>query len=130
MKGRSHPIGAAARSLCVAVILSLLLAACSFDKEEELFPLMNCDTTNVSYANDISPIISDNCLSCHSLSIATAGIVLEEYTDVQPLAVAGRLVRAVEFNNPPKQMPFGGPKLPDCSIAKIRSWVREGALDN
>jgi len=120
------------RSLLFSTLVSVfLLTSCSFDKEEVLYGdenLTNCDTVGVSYAADIKPIIDAQCLSCHSLAIATNGVVLEQYSDIQPWAQSGILVGVVEYDSTIK-MPQTG-KLPLCDIAKIRSWVRDGALEN
>lgn len=123
---------AALRPFAIGVIpMCLLLSACTSDKEDIRFPddpYANCDTTAVSFAADIHPILSAQCSSCHSLSAASDNVVLELYSDVLPYAQAGTLVEVVEFDSQIK-MPQTG-KLPLCDIAKIRSWVREGALDN
>lgn len=113
------------------LVSSSLFTACGFEKEEVIFPadpLAGCDTVSVSYAADIKPITDGQCMICHSLASATAGVVLEQYSDILVYAQNGKLVAAVEYNFPIK-MPQTG-KLPDCDIAKIRTWVRDGALNN
>lgn len=119
------------RSFFAFLSLLLLLSSCAFDKEEVIFPedpLKNCDTLNVSYAATVKPVMDTQCATCHSLSLATGGVVLEQYSDVKPYADSGQLVSVLEYNSEIK-MPTTG-KLPLCDIAKIRSWVRDGALDN
>jgi hypothetical protein len=129
----------AGRSFCLAflgtvfvlLVSSSFFTACSFDKEEILYPAdstATCDTVGVSYASYIQPLVDNQCLICHSLSAASGGVVLEQHSDILPYAQNGKLVTAVEYNSSIK-MPQTG-KLPDCDIAKIRSWVRDGALNN
>lgn len=135
MKTGMEGLGAGLRGLRVLgmalALLGLVTTGCAFDKEETLYPgdpLAGCDTVSVSFAGVVKPIITTQCLSCHDLAAANGGVVLEEHQDVLPYAQNGILVDVIEYNSPIK-MPQTG-KLPDCDIAKIRSWVRDGALNN
>ena len=38
---------------------------CSKKSEDKLAPPVPCDTANVSYQNQIVPILQENCYSCH-----------------------------------------------------------------
>ena len=114
-----------------AIVLSIGFQACASEKEEVLFPPINaCDTTGVSFSAEVKPIIDAHCLSCHSLSAATASVVLEQYSDYAPYTLtSNRLVNSIDYNDPLLKMPPPG-KLPDCDIAKIRNWVSSGAPNN
>ena len=55
----------------------LLLQSCYYDSVEELYPNpVECDTTNVSYATDVWPIIESNCVVCHSGAAPSGNIKL------------------------------------------------------
>lgn len=109
--------------------MAVWMAACSFDKEEERFPVIpTCDSVAVSFNAEILPIVQNQCLSCHSLSSAVGNVVIEQYSDFAPYTTSGRLVRAVEYNGSSPMPPSG--KLSDCDISKFRNWVADGAPNN
>jgi len=92
--------------------------------------LSECDSTEVSFSNDIQPVIISFCQGCHSGSVPSGGIDLATYDGVKSVADDGRLVGAVSWAQDFEQMPQGGDQLPDCTIAQITAWVEEGALNN
>jgi hypothetical protein len=49
---------------------------------------------------------------------------------VQRVAANGRLVGVISHAAGYPAMPQGGPKLSDCEIARIRTWVRQGTPNN
>ena len=119
--------------LITVLIFSLALASsCTYDNEKELFKdtLVGCDTIDVSYKDDILPILQNNCYECHAASVATAGIILEGYDNVKEKADDGRLVGVTSRLPGFPQMPFGRPKLPACELLKIKKWVEAGAPNN
>lgn len=105
---------------------------CTWENEEDLIvETGSCDTLSVSFGEDIVPILSANCYSCHSNSNAPVfanGIELEDYQDVAGLT--GRIIGAVNHRDGFAPMPPGGEKLDDCSIEKIEAWINSGAPDN
>ena len=44
----------------------LVAGGCYYDVEEDLYPVDNCVTTNMSYATDIVPICQTNCYIYHA----------------------------------------------------------------
>ena len=120
------------KKLFASVILILIFNGCSWDNEETLYPgPEECDTTDVSFAGDIVPILSGNCFSCHSNLNAPSfgsGIRLEDYQDVVSLKdrIAGSINHEAGF----APMPKGSSKLDPCSILKFEAWVADGSPDN
>jgi len=55
---------------------------------------------------------------------------LGDYTVLKTLALNGRLIGAVTQAPGFSAMPKGGARLPDCRIAEIRTWIRNGAPNN
>ena len=116
--------------------LLILLAGfygCYNDNAEDLYPHItaaNCDTANVTYAGVIQPVIATNCVKsgCH-LGVYPTGYDLSDYSGLAAVAGNGKLVAAIEHTGP-NPMPQDAPKLDDCTIAKIKKWVTEGAQDN
>ena len=112
-------------------VLLFLLQSCYYDNVEELYPNPPaCDTTNVSYAEDVWPVINSNCTSCHSGGAPQGNVSLENYDDIVVAANNGSLLGTIKHEDGWPAMPKGGGSLGDCDIAKIEKWVNEGTPNN
>lgn len=89
-----------------------------------------CDTVGVSYAQDISPVVDTHCKGCHSGSAPSGGIDLSSYGGVKAVAANGKLYGAISWASGSPNMPQGGNKLPDCTIARFKAWIDAGAPEN
>ncbi len=116
--------------LPVVLIGLLALTSCYNDNYQDLYPSGSCDTTQVSYAADVWPVISARCTGCHSGSVPSGNILLENYNDVVIVVKNGRLLGSIRFDPGYSSMPKGGAKLSSCDIAKIEKWVNDGMPDN
>jgi len=117
----------------ILLATSMVLATgCYYDVEEELYPAKaaTCDTTGVTYATTVQPILAANCYSCHSAAVAQSGVVLEGFVNARQYAVNGLLLKTVSHDPGVAAMPQGVAKLPACDIEFIRTWVNQGALEN
>lgn len=99
-------------------------------KNLECDPGLDCDTTAVSFSATIKPLLENSCIGCHGGTVPSGGISFEMYSGVKAMADSGQLLGAVNWESGYKTMPQGGNKLPDCSIAQIRNWIEDGALNN
>lgn len=113
-------------------IAGLLVSACSYTKGREDMPApCNIVAASVTYEASIKPIITANCLACHSSVSKAAGgnHNWENVSELHEYAVSGSLLNSVERKNVPEKlyMPLGGPKLSACDIETIRAWVAKGA---
>lgn len=113
----------------------LLFIACSKSNEQNLQGNNGgntpaCDTINMSYVNNVQPILQSNCYSCHGNAANRGGISLDTHAEVSVLANNGKLLGVITHSPGYIPMPQGMPKLSDCNISKIRSWVRAGAPNN
>ena len=84
-----------------------------------------CDTTTVSFAGQIWPLMDTYCTGCHSSGAAGGGIVIADYTDVVSLAENGNLMGTIRWesgyaNMPPNQ------QLSDCGISLLQAWINSG----
>jgi len=105
----------------------IAISGCSYHNEEELYPKeAECDTTNVTYVNKIAPIMENNCNSCHSGVSPNAGVITDNYEDLKTIAANGQLWGAVNHEPGYAPMPRNQPKLPECELKKIRSWIDNG----
>ena len=116
----------------VFLLLILIGSGCIWENEETLFPDDSfCDTLDVSYQDDVVPIMVNNCYSCHSNVNAPSfgsGIALEDHEDLA--AASPRVLGAVMHQDGFPPMPRNAEKLDTCSIATIHAWVNAGTPDN
>lgn len=89
-----------------------------------------CNTTNVSYSGFVAPLLTNNCVGCHSGGAPSGGITLNTHAGVQAVALNGRLFGAISHAPGFQPMPRGSAKLPQCTIDKIKSWIDAGAQNN
>lgn len=108
-----------------------LIQACTYHSEEDLFPNDGiCDTSDVSYNQDVLPILINNCYVCHDNINRQGGIILEGYDQLKVQVNNGRLIGAIRREAGFSPMPQGAPALPDCQIETIAQWIANGALEN
>jgi hypothetical protein len=119
--------------LAIVFVILLAFVSCYYDSEEALYPSLSssCDTTNITFSGQITAMLANNCLSCHSNATAGVsgnGIRLENYADVQSraTAVAGSIKQTGTYS----PMPKNGGKLKVCLINQFDIWVRNGMLNN
>lgn len=105
---------------------------CSKKSEDKLAPPVPCDTANVSYQNQIVPILQENCYPCHGSgsSAGSGDIILSSYVNLKVYAGNGYLVGNVRHDPGYVGMPYGKPPLPSCEINTIVAWVHQGAINN
>ena len=100
----------------------------------------------VSYREDVTPILKKHCLACHTApegdGYKASGLdmgshaTLMKGTKFGPIVVAGDAVsstlnRLVEGKADPSiRMPHGGEPLKEAEITTLRLWVAQGASNN
>lgn len=115
----------------VIILISIaILSGCYYDDPDLLDPnRTTCDTTIVTYSGSVSPVLTAYCTGCHSGPNAANGIKLDARASVLLVGNA-RLLGAINHSPGYSPMPKNATKLNDCSIAKIRIWLANGAPDN
>ncbi len=103
---------------------------CYYDKEEELYPTVECSVENLSFQTDILPIIESNCYSCHDAANNFGGITLEGYNQLKVYINNDQLVGAIKHESGFSPMPKNTAPLLECEIEKIEAWISSGALNN
>src|SRR5438874_2017399 len=119
--------------LITLIIIATFFNGCFYRKEELVYPqnLMPCDTSAIRYSVDIINILSNNCYECHGGSATgSGGIKLDTYTGIKAMASNGNLLQAITHTGSVTPMPKDRAMLPVCLIAKIRTWIRNGAPNN
>lgn len=87
----------------------------------------------VDFEKDVQPVLARSCFSCHSASLASAGLRLDSRASALKVITPGnsansRLIQMVEGVGTDKRMPLGGKPLDPALIAILRKWIDEGAL--
>jgi len=115
-----------------AAIISLTFS-CSDDEEPAVNMMMeeNCDNANVSYQNDIVPILNAACAlsGCHVESFNAGDFTL--YGPLKDRVDSGRLnSRVVVSQNMPPSNSSGPKSLSDEEIKLFECWIEAGGPDN
>jgi hypothetical protein len=118
------------------IIMASVFSGCYYDNEEYLYPeTANCVTENMSFAADVWPVINASCTGCHGGASPSGNIALENHADVAAAAAIspgsyGSLYGVISHASGNSPMPKGSNKLSDCTIARIKAWIDQGAADN
>lgn len=113
--------------LIIMIFVPIFFASCYTDKEDLLYGNIECNTENVSFNNDILPIIKTRCATsgCHVQGGSGLGI-FENYNQIKSKVDNNSLARRVlEL----KDMPPSSP-LTACQIEYFRTWIEAGAINN
>tara|TARA_B100000795_G_scaffold268717_1_gene256286 strand:+ start:4219 stop:4587 length:369 start_codon:yes stop_codon:yes gene_type:complete len=117
-------------------LLSTVLAlysSCYNDSEEALYGDVQCDTDVMSYIDDIEPIITANCTSCHYGVTPSASLNLDSFDAVKLSALNttndGLVNRVERLEGESGAMPTNY-RLTQCQIDQINAWIDQGALNN
>lgn len=95
--------------------------------------LEGCDTTAVSYANTIIPILNRECISCHTTGGSPGGgVVLDSYAGVVASVEDGTFFGSLLDWEGYVFMPKSNPRtpLPNCEIIQIKTWITNGYPEN
>ncbi len=109
-----------------------------------IFIVSGC-SRDISFRNDIAPILEKNCLPCHAeggpgyeksgFSVASYETVMKG-TKFGPVITPGSsltssLVMLIEHRSDPSiSMPHGRDPLPQEDIERIKQWIDQGAPNN
>lgn len=118
---------------CLFLVVLLAASGCYYDNEQDLYPFSssaNCDTSAVTYAATVLPIVQSKCYSCHNAGSASGNVILEGYSNLKTYAANGKLIGTITHASGYSPMPQGGNKLSDCDINKVQAWVNAGMLNN
>lgn len=122
------------KKLIVMAGALVVMAGCYNDKYDNLYPTgaVVCDTTTVTYAATVKPIIDAKCatVGCHDAATAGGGYDFSTHTGTAASVTAGKLLGTVNWTPGFSAMPKNLPKLSSCEINRITRWVNQGALNN
>lgn len=118
-------------AVTIGFMFLMTTSRCTYDNIEDRAGSGSfCDTSAVSFSQDIESIIQQNCEGCHNGVSASGGLNLADHLNIQPAALNGLIMDRVRRPlSDPLSMPPNGP-LSDCYQKKLRAWINQGALDN
>lgn len=116
--------------LSVLLVVLLFFGGCYYDVEEVIYPNQVCETEDVSYSQIVVPILEVHCFLCHNQGSNLGNVTLEGYDNLINYVQNGRLLGAIRHESGFSPMPKGNPKLSDCQIDKIASWIDSGSPNN
>ena len=104
--------------------MGILAFACKDDDSDV------CETSGLTYNNDIAAIINNNCVNagCHdSNAAANATFPMTDFAETEIAVGFDRIVGAINHTTGFSPMPRGGDMLDQCVIDKITQWIADGA---
>lgn len=110
--------------------VALMSISCTNSSESDLI-----DNTEIpdliTYTSDVKPIISNNCISCHTNPPENgAPMSLLMYDNVKDAILNRGLINRISSEDLGFLMPFGGPRLPQNLIDVVIQWEADGLLEN
>ena len=113
----------------IACFSLLICTSCTYDNKEELLKDFQCDTSNIVY-NDLTYIFTGICTTCHNIAYTERDeILMDNYGNVKSSINTGLVLPAIKHVGP-NNMPDDLPKLSDCDINKIETWINNGMPEN
>lgn len=117
--------------LLIALLLVSVFAVLQFGSSRA------APQTNISFANDVYPILESRCGSCHLGEFTSADLHMDTYDDLMNgsenghVIVPGNAKESILVEKISKgEMPKRGPKLTPAQIQIITDWINAGAQNN
>ena len=111
----------------IIVVFVISLDSCYYDKGDVLGGV--CDTTSVTYSNQVRSIIDLNCIDCHGQA-GSANPKLDTYDEVLIQVQNGSFLGSIKHEQGYSPMPKNSSQLDQCQISKVEIWINEGAQNN
>lgn len=112
------------KNVYIVILCTVLLSLTQSCKKDQVSTACESNTT-ISYANQIKPLIENNCISCHG-----AGGTSPALTDHASTASHATHILNTLTANGVQLMPLGGPALNDTLIAQFSCWIAQGKKNN
>ncbi len=97
-------------------------------------------SAKITYDDNVLPLLKEKCVGCHNQDKKRGGVVLNNFTKVMEGGSSGVIVKPGDPDNSPlllsmahKREPFmppSSPVLPNETVALVRQWIADGALEN
>lgn len=104
------------------MLLCICFSGCEKNVEEDHENnSVDCSVVKAYYTENVAPILSSNCIGCHSGSTASAGLHLDSYTSVYSAIQSGNVLDRVNRDDE-LLMPQGGPKLSQPNLDILQTF--------
>lgn len=112
-------------------LVAFYLTSCTNSTLDDITSPLIEEPELVTY-QDVNPIVSQNCLACHSNPPQNgAPMSLDTYAALKDAVLnRGLLDRITRQEGDSQLMPKGGPRLPQFKIDLFFSWNEDGLLEN
>ena len=106
----------------VALFMCISFSGCEKNVEEDLEDKTeDCTEVETYYTEDVAPILSSNCIVCHS---ASADLPLDSYTSVYSAIKSGNVWdRVTRDQGTNGFMPDEGTKLSDANLEILQTFL-------
>lgn len=104
-------------------------SSCYYDNKEDLhqyYTDVTCDTTAVTYGNEVVAVMNQYCVSCHNANVSEANVNLDGYDNAKLHASNGSLLGSILHQAPYAPMPSAGQRIPQCDEDIITAWINTG----
>lgn len=110
-----------------SILLASFFLGTTSCKKDKVTSILDPNCTDTIYFNqEILPLITDNCTSCHDVGNST-GYTYTNHTNISANASSAlNAMRGDGF----QLMPQNGPALNDSLIQKFNCWINQGKLNN
>lgn len=120
-------------TICTLILVTALWGCAKLNEEELLLEAKEqelCTKDTMSYARHIAPLVSANCMPCHSADRQEGGVILDSYTTITNFTSTGLLLGVIRHEPGFSAMPKSAPRLNDCQIRAFEIWIGQGAPNN
>lgn len=120
--------------ISIIVFCSVVFISCARNVEEDLVIPPPTIPEEITYSNNIAPLLNTYCVSCHSGLTPSAGVGLETYDQVASWVTPNTpqnstLYKVISHTKEPF-MPQGQAKLSDIDIQAVETWILNGAQND
>ena len=116
--------------ISIVGILSLVPQSCANNNELDLYGILECDTTHLTWDSKISAILQEKCVKCHGAEVSRGGVRHDSYEFELVVINDGRLRKVINDPDPSTRMPKNEPQLDSCKLKQINLWLDNGAPEN
>ena len=111
-------------TITITLLLCICFSGCEKNVEEDHENnSVDCSVVKAYYTENVAPILSSNCIGCHSGSTASAGLHLDSYTSVDSAIKSGNVLDRVNRNSGDNGlMPQGGQKLSNANLDILQTF--------
>ena len=103
------------------------IASCAYHSEEELYGVLEPDTSNVTWEYPIKQILEVNCVYCHNEYVSYKGVRHDTYENELKVVRDGRLEAVINHLPGYTRMPYQRSKLPEQELELLNHWIEIGA---